>query len=61
MDVVLLTLARKRGLVTRHHNKVRNTLGDLSSIVYKDIIREPVVQEEWEVAGEPSLTADLGV
>ena len=43
------------------HNDVRDTLGDLSSIVYKNIIREPVIQEACEVAGEPSLIADLGV
>ena len=52
---------KKGGLVTRHHNEVRDTLGDLSSIVYKDIIREPVIQEACEVADEPSLVTDLGV
>ena len=46
---------------TFSHNEVRDTLGDLSSIVYKDIIREPVIQEACEVADEPSLVADLGV
>ena len=34
---------------------------NLSSTVYKDIIRKPVIQEACEVAGEPSLIADLGV
>ena len=52
---------KKGGLVTRRHNEVRDTLGDLSSIVYKDIIREPAIQEACEVADEPSLVADLGV
>ena len=52
---------KKGSLITGHHNKVRDTLGDLSSIVYKDIIREPVIQEACEVADEPSLVADLGV
>ena len=52
---------KKGGLITRRHNEVRDTLGDLSSIVYKDIIWEQVIQEASEVAGEPSLIADLGV
>ena len=52
---------KKGCLITRRHNEVRDTLGDLSSIVYNDIIREPVIQEACEVAGEPSLIADLGV
>ena len=49
---------KKGGLVTRHHNKVRDILGDLSSIAYKDIIREPVIQEACEVADELSLVTD---
>ena len=52
---------KKGGLVTRCHNEVRDTLGDLSSIVYKDIILEQVIQEAREVTDEPSLVADLGV
>ena len=52
---------KKGGLITRHHNEVRDTLGDLSSIAYKDIIREPVIQKACEVADEPSLIADIGV
>ena len=63
MDVVLL-LARnmlwdckKGSLITRCHNELRGTLGDLSCIVYKDIIQEPVIQG----ACRPSLITDLGV
>ena len=52
---------KKGGLVTRRHNEVRDTIVDLSSIVYKDIILEQVIQEAREVTDEPSLVADLGV
>ena len=69
MDVVqlLATLyehaldCKKGGLITRHHNEVRDTLGDLSSIAHKDIILEPVIQKACEVADESDLIADLGV
>ena len=29
----------------QRHNEVRDALGDLASLVYKDVIREPIVQE----------------
>ena len=45
----------------RRHNEERDNLGDLSSIVCKDIIREPVIQETCEIAGEPSIITCLGV
>ena len=35
------------GLVTRHHNEVKNAHGDLASFAYKDGVREPVVCEGY--------------
>ena len=50
---------RKGGLVTQHHNKVRDALGDLAALAYKDVIHEPVVHKgNAEVS---ALVADLGI
>ena len=40
---------------------MRNVLGDLASIAFKDVIREPVVQEADNARGIPALIADLGI
>ena len=50
---------RKGGLVTQCHNEVRDALGDLAALAYKDVIREPVVCKGDD--GAPVLIADLGV
>ena len=50
---------RKGGLVTQRHNEVRDALGDLAALAYKDVICEPVVCEGDD--GAPVLIADLGV
>ena len=36
---------RKGGLVTQRHNEVRNAFGDLASIAWSQVVREPVVRE----------------
>ena len=33
------------GLVIQRHNEIRDAFGDLASIAYKEVIREPVVRE----------------
>ena len=49
----------KGGLVTQHHNEVRDALGDLVALAYKDVNREPVVREgNAEVS---ALVTDLGI
>ena len=50
---------RRGGLVVRRHNEIRDALGDLASLAYKDVIREPVVRDGD--ADSPGLIADLGV
>ena len=50
---------RNGGLVTQYHNEVRDALGDLVALAYKDVIREPVVRKgNTEVS---ALVADLGI
>ena len=41
---------RKGGLVTQRHNEVRDVLGDLAALAYKDVIREPIVHEGSDTA-----------
>ena len=48
------------GLVTRRHNEVRDAFGDLSSLVWGPVHREPVVQEASD-DGRTVLKADLAV
>ena len=52
---------KKGGLVTQRHNEVRDALGDLAAIVYKDVVREPIVQEAVDSSGRPALIADLSI
>ena len=48
---------RKGGLVAQCHNEVRNVIGDLASVVYKEVVKEPVVQEVNEAEGELPLVS----
>ena len=52
---------RKGGLIIQRHNEVRDPLGDLVSIAFRDVIREPIARDADPVGGLPSLVADLGV
>ena len=33
----------KDGLFTQHHNEVRDALGDLAALGYKEVVRKPIV------------------
>ena len=52
---------RKGGLVIQRHNEIRDALGDLASIAYKEVVREPVVREPNDHEKVPALVADLSV
>ena len=51
--------SKKGGLVTPRHNEIRDAVGDLASILWKDVKREPVVKEPDLENGTPALIADL--
>ena len=52
---------RKGGLIIQQHNEVRETLSDLASIAFRDVIRKPIVRYADSVRGLPALVADLSV
>ena len=54
-----MLLIAEGGLVTQRHNEVRDALGDLAAMGYKDVIREPVVSDGDGTS--PVLMADLGI
>ena len=52
---------KKGGLVTQRHNEVRYVIGDLASVIFKEVVKEPVMQEANDAEGVPSLIADLSI
>ena len=50
---------RMGGLVTQCHNEVRDTLGDLAALGYREVVREPKLCDGDN--DSPALIADLGV
>jgi len=51
-------ICRKGGLIIQHHNEVRDVFGDLSTLVWGQVVSEPVVRDT-SVDSE-ALIADLG-
>ena len=49
----------KDGLFTQHHNEVRDALGDLAALQYREVVHEPIVCDGDE--NSPALIADLVV
>ena len=52
---------RKGGLVTQHHNEIRDALGDLFATGYKEVLKEPIVREADDSTNTPALVTDLRV
>ena len=52
---------RKGGLVIQSHNDIRDALGGLGSITYKEVVSEPVVREPNGREKVPALVAVLSV
>ena len=40
---------------------VRDVIGNLASVVFKEVVKEPVVQEANDAGGVPSLIADVSI
>ena len=51
---------RKGGLVTQRHNEVRDVICDLASLVWGQVIREPVVRDSID-SSNSALVADIGI
>ena len=52
---------KKGGLVTQRHNEVRDALGDIAALAYRDVVHEPIVRESDESRGINALVADLRI
>ena len=50
---------KKGGLLTLRHNEIRDALGDLASLVWKDVKSEPVTREYNPQDETPAIIADL--
>ena len=47
--------------VAQRHNEVRDALGDIAALAYREVVREPVVREADEAREIPALGVDLDV
>ena len=47
--------------MTQRHNEVCDSLDDIASLVYKDVLREPVVREVIEPTGTTALIGYLSI
>jgi hypothetical protein len=52
---------KKGGLIITRHNEIRDAVGDLSSLAWSSVHREPIVRDANDAINLPALVADLGV
>ena len=52
---------KKGGLVTQRHTEVRDAVGDIATLVYREVTNEPIVRAPDDTRNLPALVADLGV
>ena len=52
---------QKGGLIIQRHNEIRDLIHDLTSLVWKQVVREPVVQYNSSDPPRDILVADVGV
>ena len=52
---------KKGGLVIQRHNEIRDSVGDLASLVWNQVLREPVVRDADDANAIPALVADLSI
>ena len=52
---------RKGGLVIQRHNEIRDAIADVSSMVWGQVKREPVVREGDTTTDTLALIADVGI
>ena len=45
----------------QRHNEVCDSLDDIASLIYKDVLKEPVVREVDEPRGTIALIGDLSI
>ena len=55
----MLLTCKKGGVIIQRHNEVRDTIGDLATLVCSQVVSEPVVRDASE--NSEALIADLGV
>ena len=51
----------KGGLVIRQHNEIRDCLGDMTGMVWPQVIKESIVKEGDPAMNDPGLHLDLGI
>ena len=57
-DLSHALVCRKSGLVTHRHNEICDTFGDLSSLAWSQVIREPMVKKANLLSRSSILVAE---